>query len=85
MGLVTRIVRSGDAREEAERLAAQIAAFPQTCMRNDRSSALESMSLSSDAALANEFAHGLATLEDPAVIEGVSRFRGGAGRGGAPA
>src|SRR5499433_4274266 len=35
MGLVTRIVRSGDAREEAERLAAQIAAFPQICMRND--------------------------------------------------
>src|SRR5215472_1085582 len=27
MGLVTKIVRKGDAREEAERLAAQIAAF----------------------------------------------------------
>jgi len=85
MGLVTRIVRTGDAREEAERLAALIAAFPQLCMRNDRASALESMSLGFDDAMANEFARGMATLEDPAVIEGVSRFRGGAGRGGAPA
>ena len=85
MGLVTKIVRTGDAREEAERLAAQIAAFPQTCMRNDRASALESMSLGFEDAMSNEFAHGMATLDDPAVIEGVSRFRGGAGRGGAPA
>lgn len=85
MGLVSRIVRTGDAREEAERLAAQIAAFPQTCMRNDRESALESLSLSFGDAMANEFAHGMTTLDDPAVIEGVSRFRGGAGRGGAPA
>jgi enoyl-CoA hydratase len=85
MGLVTRIVPTGDAREEAERLAAQIAALPQTCMRNDRASTLDSMSLGFSDAMANEFAHGLATLNDPAVIEGVSRFRGGAGRGGAPA
>jgi hypothetical protein len=28
---------------------------------------------------------GVATLNDPGVVEGVSRFRGGAGRGGAPA
>lgn len=85
LGLVTKIVRTGDVREEAERLAAQIAAFPQACMRNDRAAALESMSLGFDDAMANEFARGLATLGDPAVIEGVSRFRGGAGRGGAPA
>jgi hypothetical protein len=35
--------------------------------------------------MASEFRYGLATLGDPAVIEGVSRFRGGAGRGGSPA
>lgn len=85
MGLVTKIVHTGDAREEAERLAAQIASFPQICARNDRAAALDSMSLGFDDAMANEFARGMATLEDPAVIEGVSRFRGGAGRGGAPA
>jgi enoyl-CoA hydratase len=85
MGLVSRIVRTGDAREEAERLAAQIAAFPQACMRNDRAATLEAPSLGFADAMANEFSHGMATLADPAVLEGVSRFRGGAGRGGAPA
>jgi enoyl-CoA hydratase len=85
MGLVSRMVKRGEAREEAERLALQIAAFPQTCMRSDRASALESMSLGFGDAMANEFAHGMATMADPGVVEGVSRFRGGAGRGGAPA
>ena len=85
MGLVNRLVKHGDAREEAELLAQEIAALPQTCMRSDRASTLESMSLGFDDAIANEFSHGMATLSDPGVIEGVSRFRGGAGRGGSPA
>jgi enoyl-CoA hydratase len=85
MGLVSRLVKHGDAREEAERLARQIAAFPQACMRSDRASALDSISLGVDDAMANEFALGIATLADPGVVEGVSRFRGGAGRGGATA
>jgi len=85
MGLVSRIVEPGEAREAAERLALQIAAFPQACMRSDRASALESMSLGFGDAMANEFSHGMATMADPGVVEGVSRFRGGAGRGGAPA
>ena len=85
MGLVSRLVKHGDAREEAELLAGQIAAFPQACMRSDRASTLESVSLGFDDAMANEFARGMATLADPGVVEGVSRYRGGAGRGGAPA
>jgi len=85
MGLVSRIVEPGEVREAAERLALQIAAFPQACMRSDRASALESMSLGFGDAMANEFSHGMATMADPGVVEGVSRFRGGAGRGGAPA
>jgi enoyl-CoA hydratase len=85
MGLVTRLVKHGDAREGAELLAREIAAFPQACMRSDRTSALDSLSLDFDDAMANEFRHGMATLADPGVVEGVSRFRGGAGRGGAPA
>lgn len=83
MGLVSRIVRHGEAREEAERLALQIAAFPQACMRSDLASAIESMSLGLGDAMANEFARGVATLADPGIVEGVSRFRGGAGRHGA--
>jgi enoyl-CoA hydratase len=54
-------------------------------VRGDRLSALESTSLPFDGAMANEFAHGMSTLTDPGVFEGVARFRGGAGRGGAPA
>jgi len=85
MGLATKVVPVGQARQAAEELARQIAAFPQACVRSDRASALESVSLGFDEAMANEFSHGLATLNDPGVFEGVARFRGGAGRGGAPA
>ena len=85
MGLVNRVVRPGTSREAAEQLALQIAAFPQTCVRSDRASALDGLSLGFADAMAGEFSHGMATLTDPGVLEGVSRFRGGAGRGGAPA
>jgi enoyl-CoA hydratase len=85
IGLVTKVVKPGTARQQAEELALEIAAFPQACLRNDRASAIESTSLSVADAMANEFAHGMAALADPAVLEGVSRFRGGAGRGGTPA
>jgi enoyl-CoA hydratase len=85
MGLVDRVVPNGKAREAAEHLAGEIAALPQVCLRSDRLSALEGMSLAHDEAMANEFAHGMDVLADPGVVEGVSRFRGGAGRGGAPA
>jgi enoyl-CoA hydratase len=85
MGLVDRVVPNGRAREAAEQLARDIAALPQVCLRSDRQSALEGLALSHDEAMANEFAHGMAVLAEPGVVEGVSRFRGGAGRGGAPA
>lgn len=85
MGLVTSVVAVGHAREAAEQLARQIAAFPQTCVRSDRASALQGAGLGFADAMAGEFRHGLATLTDPGVFEGVARFRGGAGRGGAPA
>jgi enoyl-CoA hydratase len=85
MGLATRIVPAGHAREAAEQLARQIASFPQQCLRSDRASALDSLSLGYSEAMANEFQHGMGTLVNPGVFEGVSRFRGGAGRGGAPA
>ena len=84
IGLATRLVPVGHAREAAEQLARQVAAFPQECMRSDRASTLEGMSLGYSEAMANEFSRGMATLADPGVFEGVARFRGGAGRGGAP-
>jgi enoyl-CoA hydratase len=85
MGLATQLVPPGRAREAAEQLARQIAALPQVCLRGDRASALEGVSLEFGEAMANEFRHGTATLADPGVFEGIARFRGGAGRGGAPA
>jgi enoyl-CoA hydratase len=85
MGLVSRLVPHGGARDAAEQLARDLAELPQACMRSDRLSALESLSLPHDDAMAGEFRHGMASLSDPAVIAGMSRFRGGAGRGGAPA
>jgi enoyl-CoA hydratase len=85
MGLVNQVVPNGTARSAAEQLARDIAALPQACLRSDRRSTFEGISLSHDEAMANEFQHGMAVLAGPGVIEGVSRFRGGAGRGGAPA
>ncbi|HVB45926.1 MAG TPA: crotonase/enoyl-CoA hydratase family protein [Streptosporangiaceae bacterium] len=85
IGLVNRVVPHGGARAAAEQLASELAALPQTCLRGDRMSAIESVSLDHDAAMAGEFAHGLTSLADPALIAGVTRFRSGAGRGGAPA
>jgi enoyl-CoA hydratase len=85
MGLVDRLVPTGRARAAAEELARQIASLPQVCLRSDRLSALEGLSLPHDEAMANEFVRGMAVLAGPGVVEGVSRFRGGAGRGGAPA
>jgi enoyl-CoA hydratase len=85
MGLVSRLVPEGGARGAAEQLARDLAALPQACMRGDRLSALESLSLPHDEAMAGEFRHGMASLGDPAVIAGLARFRGGTGRGGAQA
>ncbi|MQA26152.1 MAG: crotonase/enoyl-CoA hydratase family protein [Micromonosporaceae bacterium] len=80
MGLVNRVVPTGQARAEAERLAAAIAAFPQLCLRQDRLSLLEQEGMSEDAAIANEFRHGMVSLAD--VADGVARFVAGAGRHG---
>jgi enoyl-CoA hydratase len=84
MGLVTQVVQNGTARAAAEQLARDIAALPQTCLRSDRLAALGGVSLPHDEAMAGEFRHGMEVLAGPGVVEGVSRFRGGAGRGGTP-
>ena len=81
MGLANRVVPSGQARLAAEALAAEIAQFPNECMLNDRRSAYEQADLSLTGALANEFRHGLASLETGAE-EGAQRFADGAGRHG---
>jgi enoyl-CoA hydratase len=80
MGLVNRVVPRGTARQEAEALARDIAAFPQSCMLHDRRSAYEGLELPFGDAMANEFRLGLQSLEEAGP--GVARFAAGAGRHG---
>jgi enoyl-CoA hydratase len=81
MGLVNRVVPRGTARAEAERLAREIAAFPQVCLREDRLSAYEQFDMTFADALANELKHGRKSLEAGAS-DGAARFARGEGRHG---
>lgn len=80
IGLANRVVPSGQARERAQALAAEIAAFPQLCLRADRDSALAQWGMTENTALDNEFG----SIERVAVeaFEGAGRFAAGAGRHG---
>ena len=81
MGLVNRVVPIGTSLAAAQELAAALARFPQTCLREDRLSALEQEGLGETDALVNELAHGRRSLRE--VQAGLERFRSGAGRHGA--
>jgi len=82
MGLANRIVPDGHAREAAEKLAAQIALFPQGCMRSDRLSAYEQWDMSFEAALQNEFRHGMEILQSGESLAGAQSFASGKGKHG---
>lgn len=82
MGLVNRVVPAGGALGAAHALAREIAAFPQTCMRNDRLSLMNQAGQPHDEAMAFEFQIGRESL----IVDGqhgAARFAGGAGRHGA--
>lgn len=81
MGLANRVVPTGEARAEAEKLAHELAKLPQTCMRSDRRSAYECLSLDLESALLREHDHGVSALTAE-TVEGASRFASGAGRHG---
>ncbi len=82
MGLANRVVPKGQARAEAEKLAADISRFPQNCLKGDRMSAYEQWDLPYDRAIANEFEHGRAVLSTGETVRGAQRFASGKGRGG---
>ena len=82
IGLANRVVPDGTSRAAAIALAHELAALPQTCLRNDRRSAYEQHGLTLDEALANEFALGMRTLEHGEAQAGAARFAAGAGRHG---
>jgi len=80
-GLANRVVPVGQALAAAQRLAAELAAFPQVCLRSDRASALDQEGLDEAAAMTSEFMHGRRALISEA-IPGAARFAAGAGRHG---
>ncbi len=81
MGLVNRVAPRGQARQVAEALAGELARFPQVCLRQDRLSAYEQFDLTWEQALANEFQHGMISMQAGGVA-GARRFAEGAGRHG---
>jgi len=82
MGLANRLVEHGEALGAAKELAAQLAAFPQRCLRSDRLSAHEQWAFGLDEALKNEYRHGMATIRSGETREGAARFAAGEGRHG---
>ncbi|WP_216211781.1 crotonase/enoyl-CoA hydratase family protein [Amycolatopsis aidingensis] len=82
IGLVNRVVPKGGSRQAAEELAAGLARFPQTCLRQDRLSMLEQEGLAEEDALAAEFRHGTVSLAADSLA-GARRFADGEGRHGA--
>ncbi len=84
MGLASRVVPDGTSRRAAEELAAEIAAFPQACLRADRASALRALDLSLLEALRAEHRGGERILEAESLA-GAREFAAGAGRHGEPA
>jgi enoyl-CoA hydratase len=81
IGLVNRVVATGQARRDAELLAHQLAALPQACMLTDRASAYGQWDLPLDEALRREGAAGYRIVFDEGVA-GAARFAAGAGRHG---
>ena len=82
MGLADRVVADGTARQEAEALAAEIARFPQRCMRSDRALVYEQAGRDVEEALRREYRGGLAVIESGETLAGATRFAQGAGRHG---
>ena len=80
MGLANRVVPSGKALEEAIALAQEIAAKPQAALRSDRRSSYEQWSMTLDEALANEYRHGMATLETGELFGGLKDYASGGWR-----
>ena len=81
MGLANRVVAQGQARKEAERLAAEIARFPSLCMLTDRASAHAAFDGELRHALEAEAVAGAGPLREGAQ-GGAARFAAGLGRAG---
>jgi len=77
MGLVQEVVPKGRALDRALELAAAMSTYPQVSLCNDRRAAIEGLSLSLPEGLDLERRVHEASLEDPAMAEGLHRYREG--------
>jgi enoyl-CoA hydratase len=82
MGLANRLVAPGGARAAALALAAEVAKFPQHCLRSDRLSSYEQWHRGLDEALVAETRRGMEVLRSGETLAGAERFARGAGRHG---
>lgn len=82
MGLANRLVEPGEALAQALRLAKELSAFPQRCLRSDRLSSYSQWDLSLEAALREETRLGSQVIRSGETREGAQRFSAGAGRHG---
>jgi enoyl-CoA hydratase len=81
MGLANRVVPKGPGRDAAERMAAELAALPQLCLRSDRLSMMGQWGMTEAEAIDVEFAS-LSRVASESLA-GAKRFADGAGRHGA--
>jgi len=81
IGLCERLVAPGQARQEAEALAAEIATFPQLCVRADRASVYAQHGRSIEEGMRGEFTGGQLPLQEEGLA-GATRFSSGSGRHG---
>ena len=81
LGLANRVVGKGEALATAQRLARDLAAFPQVCLRNDRESVYRQWDLPFEDALQTEFRAGIDVVKEEGR-DGAGRFVAGEGRHG---
>jgi enoyl-CoA hydratase len=81
-GLANRVVPDGQALAEAKKLAADIAAFPQRCLRSDRRSMFDQWDLAELDAIRHETQLGLETIKSGETRAGATAFTNGRGRHG---
>jgi enoyl-CoA hydratase len=77
MGLVQEIVPRGRALDRALEIAVAMSAYPQVSLRNDRRAAIEGLSFALPEGLDLERRLHEPSLADPAMAEGLRRYRTG--------
>ncbi len=82
IGLANRVVPHGTAKQTAQELALQIAAFPQHCLRSDRMSTYEQWNMSLEEALSSEFERCMEPIEKGETLKGATQFSAGTGKYG---